>query len=129
LRRSEIARLRREDLTPWGLRVLGKGDKERLVPLSRRHAVRVAIERRPPGWLFPGRFSGHVHPSTVQKRVKSATGSSPHPFRARMATVAYAGTRDLFAVQRALGHASPETTLAYVALCDDAVAAVLDAAA
>ena len=101
----------------------------RLALVRQAHPVRLAIEARPTGWLFPGRFSGHVHPATVQRWVKRATGSSPHPFRARMATVAYRGTRDLFAVQRVLGHASPETTMVYVALCDDAVAAVVDAAA
>lgn len=39
LRRSEIARARREDLTPWGLRVLGKGKGRR------RWRTRPAVRR------------------------------------------------------------------------------------
>jgi len=127
LRRSEIAQVRREDLSDRRLLVHGKGGKERPVPLL--PAVRAEIEARPAGFLFPGRFGGHLHPATVQRWIRAASGSSPHPFRHRFATRAYAGTRDLRGVQEALGHASAETTQVYVALADDALEAVVRAAA
>lgn len=79
--------------------------------------------------MFPGRFSGHLHPATVQKHVKAAAGTAPHSLRHRFATRAYAGTRDLFGVQQVLGHSSPETTQVYVAIAGDALAAVVAAAA
>ena len=126
LRRSEIAGLRRDHLTPDGLHVVGKGGRHRLVPLA--PATRRAIESRPPGWVFPGRFAGHVHPATVQRKVREASGISPHPHRHRCATRGYRGTRDLFAVQRVLGHRSAATTQLYVALEVDALAAVIEAA-
>ena len=126
LRRSEIAALRREDLTPYGLRVVGKGGKHRMVPVS--SSTRATIERRPRGFLFPGRFTGHLHPATVQRWVKAASGVSPHPHRHRFATRAYAGSRDLFAVQRLLGHESAETTQRYVALDMAALEAAVAAA-
>lgn len=126
LRRSEIASLRREDLTPWGLFVLGKGGKHRIIPIGRQ--LRARLEERPPGFIFPGRFVGHVDPSTVQRRVREAAGIATHAHRHRFATRAYAGTKDLFAVQRLLGHASPETTQIYVAIADDALAAAVQAA-
>ena len=41
-------------------------------------------------------------------------GSSPHPLRHRYATRVYGGSGDLLAVQKLLGHSSPETTQRYV---------------
>jgi integrase len=114
LRRSEIAALRRQDVTPWGVHVVGKGGRHRVVPLA--PALREQLEARSPGWIFPGRFTGHLHPATVQKRVRAAAGVAPHAHRHRFATRAYAGTRDLLAVQQLLGHQSPETTQVYVAV-------------
>ncbi len=127
LRRSEIAGLRRTDLRPDGLHVIGKGGRHRLVPVT--PWVRRELERRPPGYVFPGRFTGHLHPSTVQTWIRDASGVSPHPHRHRCATRGYRGTHDLFAVQRVLGHKSAATTQLYVALDVDALTAVIDAAA
>lgn len=127
LRRTEIATLRRSDLTPDGLHIVGKGGKHRLVPVTAR--VRQAIAVRPPGYVFPGRFTGHTHPGTVQKRIREASGVSPHPHRHRCATRGYRGTRNLFAVQQVLGHKSASTTQLYVALDLDALASVIEAAA
>jgi len=128
LRRSEIAALRREDLDDLGrLLVHGKGGKQRLVPVL--PVIQAEIRSRPPGFLFPGRFAGHVHPSTVAKWVKAASGSSPHPFRHRFATRAYSGTKNLRGVQEALGHSSPDTTKVYIQLADDALLDVMWAAA
>lgn len=111
---------------PGGLHVHGKGGKDRVLPLTTD--LRRELERRPRGWLFPGRFTGHVHPSTVQKRVREAAGVAPHAHRHRFGTRAYAGTRDLRAVQTLLGHASPETTQVYVAVTGDGLAAAVEAA-
>lgn len=127
LRRSEIARCRGEDLSAWGLLVHGKGGRQRVVPVS--GWLRAELAARPAGWLFPGRFGGHVHPATVQRWVRDAAGVAPHALRHRFATRAYQGTRDLIAVQQLLGHASPETTQVYVRVCGDALAAAVAAAA
>lgn len=57
-------------------------------------------------------------------------GWTAHTLRHRFATVAYAGTRDLLAVQDMLGHSKPETTRGYIEMPQDALrAAVLAAAA
>jgi integrase/recombinase XerC len=127
LRRSEIAGLRRDNLTPDGLHVVGKGGQHRVVPVTAR--VRRDIAARPDGYVFPGRFSGPLHPSTVQRWVRDASGVSPHPHRHRCATRGYRGTRDLFAVQQVLGHKSAATTQIYVRLDMDAMASVIEAAA
>lgn len=128
LRRSEIQGLRREDLTPAGLLVRGKGGRERLLPIGAD--LREAILARPPGWLFPSRRGdGPVHHDTVARWVKAASGSAPHALRHRFATRVYGARRDLLATQRLLGHSSPATTQVYVALAPDVLAEAMTAAA
>jgi len=97
---------------------------DRWAPVLRRQ-----VESYPPGFLFPGRFSGHLDRSTVARWMKAASGSSPHPFRHRFATRAYSGTKNLRGVQEALGHSSPDTTKVYILLADDALLDVMMAAA
>ena len=130
LRRAEIAQCRREDLDDYGrLTIHGKGGKKRIVPLPPDLAA--LIRRHPPGYLFPGRWSGHMHVASVGKVIRRALNfeSSAHALRHRFATRAYAGTKDLRAVQTLLGHASPVTTQVYVQVEDDALVAAVEAAA
>ncbi len=134
LRRGEIARARREDmeadLIGWVLRVKGKGGHVRLVPLP--DEVVTEVERVESGWLFPSSHGGHLTPHHLGKIVSANLPGdlTTHTLRHRCATVAYAGSRDLRAVQELLGHAKPETTAAYTAVPDDAVRrAMLHAAA
>lgn len=118
LRRGEIARVRREDverdLVGWSLRVRGKGGHVRLVPLDDYLARRILAA--PPGWVFPSpQRSGPLTAHHVGVLVSALLprGWTCHTLRHRCATRAYAGTRDLRAVQELLGHAKPETTAIY----------------
>ncbi len=125
LRRGEIAKVRREDLEQdliaWSLRVVGKGGHVRLVPLPDELAAE--IRRRDPGWLFPSTQGGHLTPHHLGKIIsRNLPGElTTHTLRHRCATVAYAGSRDIRAVQELLGHAKPETTAAYTAVPDRSV--------
>jgi site-specific recombinase XerD len=112
LRRSEIARVHSRDLSDRGIVVRGKGRKDRWVPVCDEALWRDLSARR--GWVFPGRFAGHVHPATVARRVRAVSGVSPHPHRRRYATAAYGAAHDLVAVQQLLGHASVATTQLYI---------------
>lgn len=120
LRRAEIATIHRtdlfDDLMGWSLRVHGKGDKERVVPLS-DDLARLTLRSFTDEWLFPGP-SGHLTPAHVGKLISAVlpAGVTPHKLRHRFATRCYAATHDLFAVQQLLGHESPETTQRYVAI-------------
>lgn len=115
LRRAEIAGLHTDDYAGGDLRVRGKGGRVRLVPVVNADLARL-LEQHPPGWLFPGRFGGHVTPDHVGRHLSTLLGPgwSAHSLRHRYASVVYAGSHDLFAVQKLLGHASPETTQRYV---------------
>lgn len=133
LRRGEIATIHSRDLTEdlvgWSLRVHGKGQKERVIPLH--DCIAAMLRALPPGWAFPGQIDGHLSPRWVGTLVKSslAEGWTTHTLRHRFATVAYHGSRDLLAVQELLGHSKPETTRQYVQLPDDALRAAMHHAA
>lgn len=133
LRRSEIARVRREDVEPDlignALRVTGKGGHVRIVPLPDELAA--LILARPSGWLFPSSHGGHLTPHHLGKIVSRhlPEGFTTHTLRHRCGTVAYRETRDLRAVQELLGHAKPETTAIYTKVPDGAVRAAIAATA
>ncbi|KAB7789812.1 tyrosine-type recombinase/integrase [Bifidobacterium leontopitheci] len=132
LRRGEIARLHSDDVVPrgggWALLVTGKGDKQRTIPLRDTMAERL---RAAHGYVFPGRFGGHVEESYIGAHISPLLpdGYGVHKLRHRFATVAYAESRDMLGVSRALGHASTKVTEHYVALPDDSLCRVMDAAA
>ncbi len=102
----------------------GKGDKERLVPISDRAAAAVGrwSQHVPPAshWLFPG---GKSHLSRVRlfQIVRQLAGRvgiapdrvSPHVLRHAFATHLLAGGADLRALQALLGHADIATTQIY----------------
>ncbi|WP_235432534.1 tyrosine-type recombinase/integrase [Nostocoides japonicum] len=135
LRRGEICKVRGDDIaqTPSGpsLRVVGKGGHARDVPLPEDLAEE--ITEHGPGWLFPSPSArgGHLTPHHLAKIVTAALGGEActHSLRHRAATMAYAGTRDLRAVQELLGHSRPETTAGYVLAPDDTIRAAMMAAA
>lgn len=133
LRRGEIARTRSEhverDLVGWSLRVTGKGGHVRIVPMT--DALAAMIFARPDGWLFPSSHGGHLTPHHLGKLVSRCLPDTltTHTLRHRCATVSYAATRDLRAVQELLGHAKPETTAIYTQVPDDAIRAAMNAAA
>jgi integrase/recombinase XerD len=106
------------------LMVLGKGSKERLVPISTRAeaAVQRWIEHVPSGalWLFP---SGATHLSRVRlfqivRQMAADAGISPdrvspHVLRHAFATHLLSGGADLRVLQSLLGHADIATTQIY----------------
>ena len=121
LRRGEIARVHSDDVVAdiagHSLIVRGKGDKQRIVPLPDDLAGIIMDAR---GYLFPGRFGGHVEESYIGDHISRLLpdGYAAHTLRHRFATTAYATTHDLFVVAELLGHESVETTEHYVAMPD-----------
>lgn len=126
LRASELVALPRRAIAGEReyLIVRGKGDKERLVPLSDR--ARGALDRWVPLladgslWLFP---SGKSHVSRVRlfQMLRDLAGRagidpiavSPHVLRHAFATHLLEGGADLRALQLMLGHADIATTEIY----------------
>lgn len=131
VRRAELAGLDREDWSPDPptLRVRGKGDKERLVPLAggAASAVRAWLRARGdrPGGLFlpinkggricGERISDHAVYAVLRKRLAEAGVArlSPHDLRRTFVGDLLDAGVDLATVQRLAGHASPTTTARY----------------
>ena len=120
LRISEALALTRADLDSDVLRVTGKGNKTRMVPLI--GPVRASIETylKP---LFRGVKGGVLSPRLIQLRVvqlRSALGlppsATPHALRHSFATHLLGKGGDLRAIQELLGHASLSTTQIYTAV-------------
>ncbi|WP_412176860.1 tyrosine-type recombinase/integrase [Mycobacteroides abscessus] len=134
LRRAEVAQVHVDDLLDGiggaQLLVHGKGDRERVIPITDELAGRIAagpaghtpeLASLGTGWLFPGDDDGHLSPRWVGKLcAKELPGVwTMHALRHRFATKAYRGTRNLRAVQKLLGHSSVATTERYTAVDDD----------
>ena len=126
LRATELVSLPRRAVRPGQpfLMLRGKGDKERLAPVSARatEAVQRWLAHTPAdsNWLFPG---GKSHLSRVRLfqlvRAMAAEAGiaparvSPHVLRHAFATHLLAGGADLRVLQSLLGHADIATTQIY----------------
>jgi len=115
------------------IRIIGKGDKERLVPVSQRalkeidlylpdrNALNIQIESEDILFLNRrGKMLTRVMVFTIIKDLGKAAGIhktiSPHTFRHSFATHLVEGGADLRAVQEMLGHESITTTEIYTHL-------------
>ena len=128
------------------LRLRGKGDKERVVPLGRyaRAALDAYLVRGRPALaaggrggpaLFLGargsRFSRQSAWAVLHaagERAQLASAVSPHTLRHSFATHLLEGGADVRVVQELLGHASVTTTQAYTLVTADALREVFAAA-
>ncbi len=131
------------DLEDASVRVTGKGNKTRIVPVGMPAlgALRAWIEVRAQvaapeeAALFVGKNGKRVSPRTVQLQlrqwgIKQGIASSVHPhlLRHSFATHVLQSSGDLRAVQEMLGHASISTTQVYTHLDFQYLAKIYDSA-
>jgi integrase/recombinase XerC/integrase/recombinase XerD len=137
LRAEELVNLDLPDLDPDAeeMRVTGKGQKTRIVPLGepgwraieryldRARPVLAAASdagRRAEPALFLSKNGRRLSTSDVRRRLRTSTqragsgpGVTPHTLRHSFATHLLEGGADLRAIQELLGHASISTTQTY----------------
>lgn len=131
LRVSELCVLDITSIDPstGTIRVIGKGNKERVVPVGDvavraweawMHRGRPLLVAEHSGRaLFLGKRGGRIDPRTVRQVVHDMTAQAgvkdlaPHALRHTAATHLLQGGADLRAVQEILGHASLATTQRY----------------
>jgi len=141
LRLAELASLDVGDIDPYNetVRVLGKGSKERIVPVG-EPALQAIQEYRqrakvPSGPLFISklrkRLGGASIWSLVKKYLRLAqipVPASPHKLRHSFATHLLDAGADLRSVQSLLGHASLSTTQIYTHVTTERLKKVYDQA-
>ncbi|MDO4910954.1 MAG: tyrosine recombinase XerC [Corynebacterium sp.] len=120
MRVSELCGLNMSSVNERQARVMGKGSKERFVPLGKnaRKAVKQWKELRgdagPNDPLFIGRRGGRINARAVRTVVNMATqGLGPHALRHSAATHMVDNGADIRSVQLMLGHENISTTQIY----------------
>src|ERR1700720_174707 len=121
------------DKTSGVLRVVGKGNKERVVPVPKEvheglRRMWQAKDHRDPRWLFPngwrtGPVATHVLTRTFAEAVKAANlpggrRATPHTLRHSYATRLFENKVDTRVVQAFLGHENIATTTIYTHLTE-----------
>ncbi len=145
LRLSELVQLDVSDLDfeQESVRVLGKGNKERILPFSGQAkiwvsawlSVRGAFLRLPENALFLSKLGRRISARNVQARMEKwglkqslASHVNPHKLRHSFATHVLESSSDIRAVQELLGHANLSTTQIYTHLDFQHLANVYDSA-
>ena len=129
------------DLSSGMLRVMGKGGKERILPIGSKALTALenylAVREQLSGntALFLGSRGGRINRRTVAEIVDQHTRLiasfkkvSPHTLRHTFATHMLEGGADLRAIQELLGHASLSTTQKYTHVSIDRLMEVYDKA-
>ncbi|MBI5483942.1 MAG: tyrosine recombinase XerC [Deltaproteobacteria bacterium] len=130
------------DLSGGMVRVMGKGGKERIVPVGSRatEALQDYLEHREDfgrnnGPLFLNTRGGRINRRSVARivdthvlRIAAFKRISPHTLRHTFATHMLEGGADLRAIQELLGHASLSTTQKYTHVSIDRLMEVYDKA-
>jgi integrase/recombinase XerC len=135
VRVAEAAALRVDDVVGAEfLRVVGKGNKERAVPLGvpARRAVQSYLAKGRPRLLpatdalWIGVRGGPLGVRGIRRAVRTRSGTFPHAFRHSFATHLLEGGADLRAVQELLGHVELGTTQTYTAVTREHLKATYD---
>mgnify|MGYP001290960755 FL=1 len=124
LRVSEVSNLSIKDIkNNKSIKVLGKGNKERVLPITSRaydvinkyieHSRTIFVNEKSDSFLFLGVRGGQLSDREIRRIVKLRVGTFPHSLRHTFATHLLDGGADLRIVQELLGHNDPSTTQIY----------------
>jgi integrase/recombinase XerC len=143
LRLSELVNLNPTDIDNGEVRVTGKGNKTRLIPVGTKALAAIKawehkrkdVIKADETALFIGKNGKRISPRMVQLQVKKwavlqgiEANMHPHVLRHSFASHMLQASQDLRAVQEMLGHASIASTQVYTHLDFQHLATVYDSA-
>lgn len=127
IRLSELCQLKISSIQGDWIRIVGKGNKERMLPLNQ--TCKKAIEdyltkerpNTPSDYLFITQKKSAIHPRTVQQIIKEIAKEAgiydknitPHKLRHTAATLLHKNGADIRTIQQLLGHENVSTTQIY----------------
>lgn len=142
MRVSELVGLNLSDIQDNTIRVLGKGNKERILylnaaclsALERYYPTRITPHDIDKNALFVSRNRNRINVQTVKWLVKKylnlagldAEKYSAHKLRHTAATLMYQNGVDVRTLQTILGHSNLDTTMIYTHLADESVREAAD---
>jgi len=142
LRVSELVgiNLNNLDLTSMSVKVLGKGNKERMVPLGSKAsaAIKTYLSQRldlkpDDNYLFVNSRGGRLSTRSIDRIIKKYAAISgipknisPHVLRHTFATHLLGGGADLRSIQEMLGHKSLSTTQRYIHISIEKIMEIYD---
>ncbi len=127
LRISEALSLKRKDLARKTLRINGKGNKERIVPIMpivtehiEQYLANCPFTIENDDFIFVGKQGKALNPGVFQRQIRTLRHSlnlpettTPHAFRHSFATHILTNGGDLKSIQELLGHKDLTTTQKY----------------
>ena len=140
LRISEVLNLKIIDLQSEDLRILGKGEKIRLIPISKEiiFYINKMIHKCPfdfheNEFIFVGKRGKKLKAEIIQKEIRKLRNqlmlpeeTTPHSLRHTFATQLLENMVDLRCIQEILGHSSLSTTQKYTQVSSERLKAILE---
>lgn len=127
LRISEVLNLRKSNLNSSDIIIIGKGGKQRLIPISEEtlSLLNKLVSLSPHdhserNFVFLGKRGKRLRPEIIQRMIRNLRGelmlpdkTTPHSLRHTFATNLLENMVDLRTIQELLGHSSLSTTQKY----------------
>lgn len=140
LRISEVLNIKVNDLQSEDLRIIGKGEKIRLIPISKEIVfyikemiLKCPLDTNKYGFIFIGKRGKKLKAEIIQKEIRKLRNqlmlpeeTTPHSLRHTFATQLLENMVDLRSIQEILGHTSLSTTQRYTKVNSDRLKAILE---
>ncbi len=140
LRISEALNLKLRDTYQEELRIIGKGSKVRIIPISKEIIVLLKLmlkecpcDFKSNDYIFVGKKGGKLKPEIIQRLVREIRdklilpeNTTPHSLRHTFATELLQNLVDLRSIQELLGHSSLSTTQKYTSVNRDYLRDILE---
>ncbi len=140
LRISEVINLKLMEIINDELRILGKGNKIRVIPISTELVKFITkmigecpFNLESDGYIFIGKKGRKLKPEIIQRLIREIRkkiflpdNTTPHSFRHSFATELLSNFADLRSIQELLGHTSLSTTQKYTSVNTDHIRKILE---